>query len=184
MVLLIIIAKPLFLVLFTDKWNDAVPYFQLLCIPGMLLTLQVTNLNILKAAGRSDIFFYLEIAKKTIGVISIVIGIQFGILGMLYAMVITSYICLGLNAYFSGRVIQYGIWEQLKDVISTYFLSIFVGVFTFYLVNHLSLYYITSMVFMIIVYIVLYLGISKLLRFESLEMYLSILNERVLKKSK
>jgi len=181
MVLLIIIAKPLFLVLFTDKWNDAVPYFRLLCIPGMILTLQVTNLNILKAAGRSDIFFYLEIVKKSIGVISIIIGIQFGILGMLYAMVITSYICLGLNAYFSGKVIQYGIWEQFKDVISTYILSIIIGLISYFFVSNLSLYYITSMVLMIIVYIVLYLGTSRLLQFESLEMYISILNERVFK---
>jgi len=182
MVLLIIIAKPLFLILFTDKWNDAVPYFQILCLPGMLLTLHITNLNILKAAGRSDIYFYLVIPKQIIGIVSIIIGIQFGIIGMLYAMAATSYICLGINAYYSGKVIKYGMKEQFKDVIPTYILSIFVGIITFLLVGFFSLQYIISMIIMIIIYSILYIGISKFLRFEALELFLSIINERVFKK--
>lgn len=184
MILLIIIAKPLFFILFTEKWNDAVPYFQILCLPGMLLTLHITNLNILKAAGRSDIFFYLEIAKKIIGVIAIIIGIQFGILGMLYAMVVTSYICLGINAYYSGKVIKYGILEQFKDIMPAYILSIGVGITTYFVVSYFSLHYAISMIIMIIVYSVFYIGISKVLQFEALELFLSIMNDRIFKMNK
>lgn len=182
MILLIIIAKPLFLILFTEKWNEAVPYFQILCLSGMLLTLHVTNLNILKATGRSDIFFKLEIAKKIIGIIAIIIGIQFGIMGMLYAIVITSYLCLGLNAYFSGKVIKYGILEQFKDVFPTYTLSILIGIFTYLLVSHIHLNYITNLILSIIVFSVFYIGISKLLRFEALELFSDIINDRIFKR--
>ncbi len=180
MVLLIIIAKPLFIILFTEKWNEAIPYFQILCLSGMLLTMHVTNLNILKATGRSDIFFKLEIVKKVIGISALFIGIQFGIMGMLYAMVVTSYFCLGLNAFFSGRVIKYGIMEQFKDVIFTFILSIVVGLISYFMISYFEFSYLISMLLMITVYVILYLGISKIMKIEALEMYLSILNERFL----
>ncbi|MEI6555338.1 MAG: lipopolysaccharide biosynthesis protein [Paludibacter sp.] len=180
MVLLIIIARPLFIILFTEKWNDAIPYFQILCLSGMLLTMHVTNLNILKATGRSDIFFKLEIVKKVIGISALFIGIQFGIMGMLYAMVVTSYFCLGLNAFFSGRVIKYGIMEQFKDVIFTFILSIVVGLISYFMISYFEFSYLISMLLMITVYVILYLGISKIMKIEALEMYLSILNERFL----
>ncbi len=180
MVLLIIIARPLFIILFTEKWNDAIPYFQILCLSGMLLTMHVTNLNILKATGRSDIFFKLEIVKKVIGISALFIGIQFGIMGMLNAMVATSYFCLGLNAFFSGRVIKYGIMEQFKDVIFTFILSIVVGLISYFMISYFEFSYLISMLLMITVYVILYLGISKIMKIEALEMYLSILNERFL----
>lgn len=180
MVLLIIIAKPLFIILFTEKWNEAIPYFQILCLSGMLLTMHVTNLNILKATGRSDIFFKLEIVKKVIGISALFIGIQFGIMGMLYAMVATSYFCLGLNAFFSGRVIKYGIMEQFKDVIFTFILSIVVGLISYFLISYFEFSYLINMLLMITAYIILYLGISIIMKIEALEMYLSILNERFL----
>jgi len=100
---------------------------------------------------------------------------------MLYAIVVSSYICLELNAYFSGKVISYGIWEQIKDVIPAYILSILVGVITYFSVTYFTLYFITSIIAMIMIYTVLYVSISKLLKFEALDIYLSIINERIFK---
>ena len=36
MALLIVVAQPLFTFLFTDKWDSAVPYFQILCVVGWI----------------------------------------------------------------------------------------------------------------------------------------------------
>ena len=60
MIGLAIVAKPLTLVLLTVKWLPCVPYLQMLCMVGMLYPLQVINLDVLKAQGRSDIFLKLE----------------------------------------------------------------------------------------------------------------------------
>ena len=48
---LIIIAEPLIEVVLTDKWLPIVPYFQLLCVIGILYPLQTINLNVLNAQG-------------------------------------------------------------------------------------------------------------------------------------
>ena len=64
MIGLAVVAKPLVLVLLTEKWLPCVPYLQLLCMVGMLYPLHAINLNVLMAQGRSDLFFRLEIYKK------------------------------------------------------------------------------------------------------------------------
>ncbi len=65
MIGLAIVARPLVLVLLTDKWAPSIPYLQLLCVAGLLIPLQSMNLNVLQALGRSDLFLRLEIVKKS-----------------------------------------------------------------------------------------------------------------------
>ncbi len=179
MILLIVIAKPLFWVLFTEIWSESIPYFQILCLSGMLLALHISNLNILKATGNSKLFFKIEIAKKILGIIAISIGIQFGIKGMLYSMVISSYLFFVLNAYFSGKVIKYGFFEQLKDIFPAYALSVFVGLMTYYFVQMVETNTVINLIISIFIYITLYLSISKILRFEAIDLFYSVLKERL-----
>lgn len=110
------IAENLFLHLIGAKWLPAVPYFQLLCIAGMLYTLHTSNLSLLQVKGRSDLFFRLEVVKKVIILLAIVIGINWGILGLIIGRVISSFIAYAINAFYSGRLIGYGIFQQLRDI--------------------------------------------------------------------
>lgn len=70
----------------------------------------------LNVKGRSDLFLKLEIVKKTIGVFPILLGIFFSIEWMLWGGVVTSFIAYYLNTYYSGRLINYPILVQIKDV--------------------------------------------------------------------
>ena len=69
MVLLIVIAPGLFRFLFTDKWDEAVPIFQMLCVAEMLFTINTTNVSAIKAIGRSDINLYANVLKKAIALL-------------------------------------------------------------------------------------------------------------------
>ena len=84
LLILSVLAEPLFRFLFSEKWLQAVPYFQILCWSGILYPIHAFNLNILKVKGRSDLFLKLEIIKKIIFSAILVISVQFGIYGMLY----------------------------------------------------------------------------------------------------
>lgn len=112
---LLLIAKPLFLILLGEKWSASVPYFQILCVASMMLPIGTYNLNILKVKGRSDLFLKIEIIKKVIGVICLVSAIQFGIEAIVWSLCITNIFFAYLNGYFSGRLINYLLPEQLKD---------------------------------------------------------------------
>jgi teichuronic acid exporter len=130
-----VLAKPLFIFLFTEKWVPAVPYFQILILSGILYPIHAFNLNILNVKGRSDLFLKLEIIKKSLVVIAIFIGIQFGIFGLLYAAITVSFISFFINSHYSGKFIDYPAWEQLKDI-SMILLTAAIAVLPVYLLNH------------------------------------------------
>ncbi len=127
LMLLAVLGEPFFRFLFTEKWLPSVPYFQILCISGLLYPFHSYNLNILNVKGRSDLFLKLEIYKKIILVISIAISIPYGILGLLWARVGASVLGLIINTHYSGRFINYNLFQQMKDVSSIFILVIITG---------------------------------------------------------
>lgn len=183
MVLLTVIAKPLFIFLFTEKWLPSVIYFQLLCMGfGMFLIVHNTNLNALKSVGRSDLVLYLEIAKKTLGVILILFGMRYGVIGMIVGLGINSYLEFFLNGYFVGRSIGYGIKSQLKDIFPTFLLSIGVGVVVYFLFYYSKLNPFASILIQGLVFSVFYIGCASIFKFEAINYLYSIFKEKVLKK--
>lgn len=118
MIGLAIIARPLVLVLLTDKWTECILYLQLLCLAGLLLPIHSINLNMLQALGRSDLFLRLEIVKKILIVINIAVTWRWGIASMILGIIVLSMISYYLNSYYTGVLIGYPISEQSRDLFS------------------------------------------------------------------
>ena len=127
------ISEPLLYCLIGPKWHDAATYLPLICISGSLYPLHAINLNMLQVQGRSDLFLGLEIIKKIIGIAPLVVCIFYGILPMLYVNLITGIICYFLNSYFSGKLIGYTSWMQLKDVAPSYGLATLIAISVYFL---------------------------------------------------
>lgn len=128
MIGLAVIARPLVLVLLTEKWTESIPYLQLLCLVGLLFPLHVINLNLLQALGRSELFLRLEIIKKILIVINIAVTVRWGISAMIYGMIGTSIISYYLNSYYTGVLIGYSIREQLRDLFPYLILAVVMGI--------------------------------------------------------
>lgn len=137
---LAVLAKPFILTLVGEKWIDAVPFMQILCFSGALYHLHSINLNVLKVMGRSDLFLKLEIIKKVNITIAVIIGIQFGIWGLLLGSVISSYIALFINMHYTQRFINYSYKEQFKDLLPIVFQSLpmLIGVAAFVYLTDLA----------------------------------------------
>ena len=137
------LAEPLFRFLFTEKWLQAVPYFQILCWSGILHPIHAFNLNILKVKGRSDLFLKLEIVKKTMIILVLFVSFQYGIYGLLYGSVISSVLAFFINTYYTGKFIHYKSFDQAKDLVLTILIafasSLFVSFEDSYLLNYTSL---------------------------------------------
>ncbi len=117
MIGLAVVARPLIQVLLTDKWLPAAPYLQLLCLAGALYPVHLMNLSVLQATGRSDLFLRLEIIKKALIALNIMITWHWGITAMVYGMVVTSVISFYLNSYYNGVRIDYPFGEQVLDLL-------------------------------------------------------------------
>lgn len=125
------IAKPLFLILLGDEWLPAVLFFQILTFAMMLYPIHAFNINILKVYGRSDLFLKLEIIKKIIISISVIIAFQFGIIGLVLSSVFTSFAALAVNMFYSSKLIKYPIRKQVLDLSITFFITLFTALFMF-----------------------------------------------------
>jgi len=132
-----IVAKPFFTILLTEKWLPAVPYFQILCVAGIIYPLANYNLNILKVKGRSDLHFRLEIIKKSYSVIGLLFAVQFGIYGLLYFQLISYLLEFYVNSFYSGKLIDYSFKEQLNDIMPTLLLATIIGFLTWLLNSYL-----------------------------------------------
>jgi teichuronic acid exporter len=128
MIGLALIAHPLVLVLLTEKWILCIPYLQLFCAVGFLYPLHYINLNVLISLGRSDLYLRIEIIKKALIIINIFITWRWGISAMIYGMITMSIVSYFLNSYFTGVLLKYTIWEQMRDLFPYLITSIIMGV--------------------------------------------------------
>lgn len=164
LITLCIIAEPLFSFLLTDKWLPAVPYFQILCLAGIMHPLHSYNLNILKVKGRSDLFLKLEIVKKIISAVGILCIIPFGIYGLLYFQLFFTFFGFYINSIYSGKLIGYPVTEQVIDILPVICISVIIGILTYIFNYYLMLsFHLTDLVRIIICvsfYFSIYLGFS------------------------
>jgi len=122
------LAEHIFDILLPEKWGMAVPYFQLLCCASVMLPLHSLNLNILKVKGRSDIFLYLELVKKAISGLVLIVTFRYGVYAIIFGQIATSVINYIPNSFFSNKLLGYGVREQIGDFFPTLIISSFSAV--------------------------------------------------------
>jgi len=114
---LAIIAKPLLTSILGEQWQNAAALLSIMCVGYMLFPVHSISLNLLQVKGRSDIFLKLEMMKKTIGVVILLITIPFGVSAMCIGLSVTSYFSLLLNTYYTARLTNISQWQQCKDLL-------------------------------------------------------------------
>ncbi|MCO6441318.1 MAG: lipopolysaccharide biosynthesis protein [Nitrococcus mobilis] len=127
MLFLAALAEPLFHVVLPDTWLPAAVYLQLMCIAALLYPLHSINLNILKIKGRSDLFLYISIIKKLITFLILLISLPHGVIGILIGQIAASILSYIPNSYYSVKLINYSVREQLADILPGLFLSVFIA---------------------------------------------------------
>ena len=118
-------------VLLGDKWLPCVPYLRIFCIISLFYPLHTSNLNAIKSVGRSDIYFVLDVIKKSIGLIILLITYKYGPFMIAIGMIFDSLFSLLLNAYPTKKLIDYGLLSQVRDISQNMVYSIIMGVIVF-----------------------------------------------------
>lgn len=121
---LAVLAGPIIHVVFGDKWLEATPILQVLCLTGLLYPLHVINLSVLQAQGHTKQFFKLELVKKSVAILLLIGGSLFGLLGIALGQAIGSIFALFVNSYYTKRLLSYGITEQMKDGFMSLLISV------------------------------------------------------------
>ena len=177
---LMAVAEPLISLLLKDKWLPAVPFLRLLCIDYALWPIHTANLQAINATGHSEIYLKLEIIKKSVGVILLLLAIPHGILVMVAMKPLGGFLSAFLNAYPNKKLLNYGFGEQWKDVLPSAVLAVVMGVCVYFL-QFLGLPVILTLILQIAVGVSLYAGLSALFKLEAFEYLLATARETLQK---
>lgn len=142
-----------------NEWLPVVPVLVALCIARTITPISSINLNILNAVGRSDLFLKVDLSKLPMSLGALFIAIPYGIEGLAWAMVGTSFIAFFMNAYFPGKLFNFGGIAQLK-VAYKYIIaaaSMYVAVSQVLISDSLWLTLVAKILFGTIVYVTLLL---------------------------
>ena len=157
------IAKPLVLILLTDKWTDCVLLIQILCMANIFSGISMINLNLLYVKGRSDLVLKLEFIKKSVAFSILFITIFFDMKTICTGFVI--YGCIGfyLNTLYTKRLLHYPFVAQLKIILPYLFNSLVMLVAALVICEIIDNCYISFIVCLITCPLI-YIGLSKIFR--------------------
>ena len=159
--ILLLVAKPLFILLYTEKWLPSVPYFQILCIAGLGTCLQAVNFQTISAIGKSKVTFVWTFVKRLVGIGLIVGGLAiWGMKGLLCGVVLNNWFAYFVNMGLVSKYVGYKWWIQLQNLLPVTIASILSAILSYLTANlvHLNLYW--DGFVKVLVYIALYMGWS------------------------
>ena len=162
---LAVVADSLVSIVLTEKWLFCVPYIRIFCIANIFAPIQAVNLQSIKACGRSDIFLKLEIIKKSIGFLILIVSVQFGVVWIAIGLSAYSIIASIINSIPNKKLLHYSYWHQIKDLSSAFFASLFMGVIVF-LIGYIPVHEAVKLTIQIITGVIVYLIISIIFKME------------------
>ncbi len=125
-------AKPLVLMLFGQQWLPSVPFVQIACFEFALWPFHTINLQAITALGRSDLYLRLEIIKKIMGIVLLIVAIRHGVI-VFMAILAFAGGPLGvlINTWPNRRLLGYTISMQFSDVMPVALIACFTGLCMF-----------------------------------------------------
>ena len=119
MVLLFLFSQQFIDLLFPQEWAPAASYLRYFCIIGFVYCFSDINQDILLVKGRTDILFRLDIIRRSILVIILLIGVKYDVETLLTLLVGYSIINSLVVSYIAGRLIHCNLWRQAGYVLRT-----------------------------------------------------------------
>ena len=163
-------AEPIVKILLGDKWLPCIPFVQIFCFIYAFYPIHTSNLSAINAMGRSDIFLKLEIIKKIFGLSLLAASILYfrTPIGIAYGASVSTVIASFINAFPNKKLLNYSYFEQISDIAPSALLACAMALVITSL-NHLQLNVYLTLVLQILIGAIFYLGLAKLLHFESLD---------------
>lgn len=178
--ILMLCSRPIFLILYGERWLPSVPYFQALCIAGLALCLQSVNNQSIAAVGKSRSMFTWTVVKRMIGISALVSGLLlWGMRGLLCAIIFSTWFSYLVNINLVSKYIGYKAHRQLLDLLPVMAAAVICGIVTYSICRplHLSLYFEGTA--MMILYTSLYIGWSMLFKPKAYTYFIDVVGNQL-----
>lgn len=179
MIILVMTAKPIFLLLYTEKWLPCVPYFQILCFAGMANCLIAVTSQTISAIGKSKVMFICTLVKRLVGLGAIIGGmVLFGIKGLLAGVLINTYFAYFVTVFLVSKYIGYKWYRQLLDLAPGAVVAIVSAAISYFVIGSLNLQIYVDAVLKSVMFVTLYIAISRIFKLEAYSMVYSIIPQK------
>lgn len=125
------VAEPFVRLVLTEKWIECVPLLQLFCIVYLFQPIHSANMQAVKAIGRGDVYMKLEVLKKIIELLVLVIIVRRGVEAIVIGMALCTTLFTFVNAYPNKKLLNYNFREQIGDLLPSVVCSLIMFVFVF-----------------------------------------------------
>ena len=156
---LAVCAKPIILILLTDKWIFAVPFLQMACFSYAFEPWSSANLQAIKASGAAGDYLKLEIEKKSVALILLFASVPFGVIAIAASACVYSIIAIALTAHCNSKNINYGFWRQCRDIVPNFIICVIMGACT-YIITLLKIGLINTLILQVLTGFIVYVVLS------------------------
>lgn len=113
-------------VVLSDKWLPSAPYLRVLCMVFLLQPIQTASIQAMKALGESGLYLKLEIIKKIIGLVILVVSVFCfdSVLAIIFGSLLAEIASSLINIPYNKKLLDYKYLEQMKDILATALLSL------------------------------------------------------------
>ena len=176
MFVLLLCAKPIFVLLYSDRWLPSVPYFQVLCVAGLAFCLQSVNNQSIAAIGKSRVMFLWTVIKRVVGIAYVVGGLfLFGMKGLLVGAVLNTWFSYFVNIGLVSKYVGYKWTKQLLNIMPVAVASILAALITYGVSSLLKLPLYFDGIAKFVVYATIYISWSLLFKPEAYKYFISII---------
>lgn len=115
-VFLMVNARDIIRILLTEKWLEMALLMQVLCMSSLAYVVSNLHFNLFKAIGRTNILFICELIKKILGIIVLLVTFRYGLLVMVWGLLVYGIIDILISSYFVYRFIGITLMDQIRQV--------------------------------------------------------------------
>lgn len=172
------VSKPLIILLFTEKWSDTIPYIQILSVACAIGMIGSVSLQTIKAVGRSDVILKLELIKKPVYLLLLLLGAIISPFAVAITMLMYNIYSSCVNSFQLSKVIKYSCGEQLRDLWNSFMLCMIMCAFV-YPISFFDINYFLMIFLQVTLGVGLYFTLSRLTHNESYYAIIGILKEKI-----
>lgn len=179
MFILMLCAKPIFVLLYSDRWIGSVPYFQILCISGLAFCLQSVNNQSIAAIGKSRTMFVWTLVKRIVGISLVIAGLLlYGMEGLLVGMILNAWFSYFVNIGLVSKHIGYKWWSQISDILPVLLISVFIALVCYGVGEICNFPLYIDGLLKLCIYILMYMGWSFLFKPEAFKYFETIIRNK------
>ena len=172
------VADTMILALLGEKWLICVPYLRIMCVAYSFWPIHITNLQAINAVGRSDVFLKLEVIKKSVGLIGLLVGIFFSPILMVSIKAGIDFLCTFINAWPNRKLLGYSIRDQWRDILPSMVLALLMCAAVYGLQFVLPANVWLRLILQVLAGAVVYAGLAAVFRLESFSYLLDLVKKR------